>query len=435
MRVLVDDVLDAEQVPLGFKPRLDRLVRIPDFHAGKLRAGFFGQVTGRINRHDKRQLRVGLAGVEVVLAVAGRGVHAAGAAFERDMVAKDQKPLAVEEGVLVLDEFKVAARDADIADGVIGDAAGFHRGLDALGRHQVVIVADLDEGILKIRVQAGRDVGGQRPGGRRPDHDVGVFKRDTGLGQHAVGVGRELEADIDRIAGILAVFDLGFGQGGLVLRAPVNNPAALVDIALFGHLAEDFHLAGLKLRPQGQVGVAEIALHAEALELLVHDVDVLGRELTADTAQFELGNIGLFVAERTQGLELDRQAVGVIAGHIGGAEAGHILITDDDVLDDLVERGAHVNVAVGVRRAVMQNEEGFSLIVFDHLLIDMVFLPVLEHFGFLFRQAGPHFKRGCHLVDGIVVILRQGGARSLSIICCAAVWGVPESVPATPLAE
>lgn len=55
----------------------------------------------------------------------------------------------------------------------------------------------------------------------------------------------------------------------------------------------------------------------------------------------------------------------------------------------------------------MQDILRLALIVFNHLLVDVVFLPVLQHFGFLFRQTSPHFKWGLHLVDGIIVILRQ----------------------------
>ena len=135
---------------------------------------------------------------------------------------------------------------------------------------------------------------------------------------------------------------------------------------------------------------------------------MLGGELLADLAQLKLGDTRLLIAERAQRLQLDRQAVGIVAGHIGCLKAGHILIADDDVLDDLVERGAHVDVAVGIRRAVVQDVLRLALVVLDHLLIDMVVLPVLEHLGLFFRQAGPHFKRGLHLMDGVVVVLRQG---------------------------
>ena len=134
---------------------------------------------------------------------------------------------------------------------------------------------------------------------------------------------------------------------------------------------------------------------------------MLGGKLFADLAQLQLGDTGFLVAEGTQRLQLNGQAVGVIAGHVGCLEAGHVLIADDDVLDDLVQRRTHVDIAVGIRRAVVQDVLRLALVVLNHLLIDMVLLPVLEHFGFLLRQTGPHFKRGLHLMDGVVVVLRQ----------------------------
>ena len=55
----------------------------------------------------------------------------------------------------------------------------------------------------------------------------------------------------------------------------------------------------------------------------------------------------------------------------------------------------------------MQNEARQIRVMFDHFFVDVVFLPILQHFGFLFRQPGTHFKGGSHLMDGIIVILRQ----------------------------
>jgi hypothetical protein len=57
-------------------------------------------------------------------------------------------------------------------------------------------------------------------------------------------------------------------------------------------------------------------------------------------------------------LVLDGQAVAVPARHVGRVEAGHGLGADDDVLEDLVERVADVDAAVGVGRAVVQHELG-----------------------------------------------------------------------------
>ena len=408
MRVLMGDVLHTHQMAALLDVLQNDLVGVPDLETGKLLARLGGQAARVVHGNDNGNLRIVIdADLKVLNTMAGSGVDAARAAFQRDVVTQNDQTLAVKERMLILHELELTAENSLGQDFVLIDMAAFHRGLNELAGHDVVGVTDLDEGIFQIGVQAGRDVGGQRPGGGRPDDDPCLVQRDVVLGQHAVGVVGQLEADIDGIALVLGVLDLSLGQGGAVLGAPVHGLHALVDVALLGHLAEDLDLAGLKLGAQGQVGVLKVALHAQTLELLVHDADVLGGKLLADLAQLQLGDTGLLVAEGAQRLQLDGQAVGVIAGHVGCLEAGHVLIADDDVLDDLVQGRTHVDIAVGIRRAVVQDVLRLALVVLNHLLIDMVLLPVLEHFGFLLRQTGPHFKRGLHLMDGVVVVLRQ----------------------------
>ena len=408
MRVLVGDVLHTHQMAALLDVLQNDLVGVPDLETGKLLARLGGQAARVVHGNDNGNLRIVIdADLKVLNTMAGSGVDAARAAFQRDVVAQNDQTLAVKERMLILHELELTAENSLGQDLVLVDMAALHRGLNELAGHDVVGVTDLDEGIFQIGVQAGRDVGGQRPGGGRPDDDPCLVQRDVVLGQHAVGVVGQLEADIDGIALVLGVLNLSLGQGGAVLGAPVHGLHALVDVALLGHLPEDLDLAGLKLGAQGQVRVLKVALHAQTLELLVHDADVLGGKLLADLAQLQLGDTGLLVAEGAQRLQLDGQAVGVIAGHVGCLEAGHVLIADDDVLDDLVQGRTHVDIAVGIRRAVVQDVLRLALVVLNHLLIDMVLLPVLEHFGFLLRQTGPHFKRGLHLMDGVVVVLRQ----------------------------
>ena len=226
------------------------------------------------------------ADLKVFNTMAGSGVDAARAAFQRDVVAQNDQTLAVKERMLILHELERTAENSLGQDLVLVDMAALHRGLNELAGHDVVGITDLDEGIFQIGVQAGRDVGGQRPGGGRPDDDPCLVQRDVVLGQHAVGGVGQLKADVDRVALVLGVLDLSLSQGGTVLGAPVNGLHALVDVAFHGHLAEDLAQAGLQLGAQGQVGVGEIALDAQALELGVHDIDMLGGELFADLAQF-----------------------------------------------------------------------------------------------------------------------------------------------------
>ena len=62
-----------------------------------------------------------------------------------------------------------------------------------------------------------------------------------------------------------------------------------------------------------------------------------------------------FVAEFGHDFDFDGQAVAIPAGDVGGVEAGHGLVVDDEILEDLVDDVAHVDIAVGVGGAVVQD--------------------------------------------------------------------------------
>ena len=148
----------------------------------------------------------------------------------------------------------------------------------------------------------------------------------------------------------------------------------------------------------------KIANHAQALELIAHDADVLGGKLLADLAQFQLGDVLFLVPQRGKGLQFDGQAVGIEAGHIRGLEAVHVLLADDDILDDLVQRCTHMDAAVGVRRAVVQHKAGLALVMLHQLVVQVVLVPVLQHDGLFLGQAGTHFKQGLGQMQGTVVL-------------------------------
>jgi len=77
----------------------------------------------------------------------------------------------------------------------------------------------------------------------------------------------------------------------------------------------------------------------------------------------------------------------VPAGDIGRVVAAHRVGTGDEVLQGLVERVTHVQSAVGERRAIVQGEAGLALVLFEHEVVEVHFLPVLEHLRRLGRPA------------------------------------------------
>jgi hypothetical protein len=103
-------------------------------------------------------------------------------------------------------------------------------------------------------------------------------------------------------------------------------------------------------------------------------------------------------------LPFDRQAMAVPAGNVMGVLAHHLLRAVDDVLEDLVQRVADMQMAVRIGRAVMQDKLFESPGLLAQLPLETDLLPSLQQQGFLLRQTGFHRKVGLRQADGILVI-------------------------------
>ena len=345
-----------------------------------------------------------LADLEVLRAEAGGGVDAAGAGVQGDVLAVEDDALPVEEGVLGAHQLELAALEGGQhgAGGVVNARGLAHALGQILSQHVHIAARHLEEHIVKLRVEADGIVAGDRPGGGRPDHEIGAGQVDI-LAQLALVVGHG-ELDEDGGTGVVGILNLGLGQGGLVKGAPVHRLHALVDEALLRHLAEDLDLLGLKLGQQGDIGVLPLPQHAQALELAGHLLDVALGVLPALGAELGGGHLVPLYLLVLQNGGLDGQAVGVPAGYIGGAPAGHVAVLDDHILEDLVQGGADVDVAVGVGRAVVEDKGGLALVALHHLVVEVVVIHLLEHLRLPLGQARPHGEVGLGQVDGLVVV-------------------------------
>jgi hypothetical protein len=59
----------------------------------------------------------------------------------------------------------------------------------------------------------------------------------------------------------------------------------------------------------------------------------------------------------------------VPTGGIGHLIARHALIAVDKILDALIQGVAHVEIAVGKRGAIVEDEPGLALVSLEHLMI------------------------------------------------------------------
>ena len=208
------------------------------------------------------------------------------------------------------------------------------------------------------------------------------------------------------------VLDFGFGQRGAAMRAPVHRLLALVDHVLLDELAQradDRRLVGVVHR---LVGLGPLADHAETLELGALNVEVLGGIGLAFAAEVRRAHLPLLGPQLAIDAQLDRQAVAIPAWDVGRVEAHHVVGLDDQVLENLVERVADVDIAVGVRRTIVQQEPLRALAGLANLSVQVHLVPAGDGLGFGRLQVRLHREGRPRQVTGLFPV----GHESLPIV-------------------
>ena len=328
-------------------------------------------------------------------------MDAARAVVRRDVVAHNHRLVNVVHRALDVGAQQLAPRQRAHQTGVL-HAAQLQHLVRNVHRHEVALAVLLVDAVFNVGPKA--DAGGGRngPQRRRPYHDVNGVKPRSGK-EFALVV-CHFKVDIGRHDRVVLILNLGFGQRRLVVRAPVHRLEALIDIPLFGHLAEHFHLTGLKGRLHREIGLIPIPQNPQALELLALVVDIGHGKVGADFAKFRGRHLAAVDAQLLDGLALDGQPVGVPARNVGAGIAALVLVAHHKVLEALVERVPRVNVAVGIGRAVVQNVGGLALVARHNPFVELHLFPLFQNQGLFLGQPGPHGKFGFRQIDGGVVV-------------------------------
>ena len=166
------------------------------------------------------------------------------------------------------------------------------------------------------------------------------------------------------------------------------------------HDAEAFQLPALRIDPALGVGAA---LVAEG-----HD----RRLVTACAGEHGLGL--LLLAVLLLDLPFDRQAVAVPAGHVRRIAAQKVLGAADHVLEDVVQRMAHVDVAVGIGRAIVEDELLPAPASGAQRVIEPDLLPARGNARLLLGEAGLHGEIGLRQEDSVPVIALRGFFRHIA---------------------
>ena len=188
--------------------------------------------------------------------------------------------------------------------------------------------------VVQITAKAGRS--GQPGGNRLP-------------------AANDREAHEDRRGLLLLVLDLGLRERRAAGDAPVHRLVPAVDAAggeALPEFADDRGLVGVGHRQVGGVPVAE---NAEPLELGPLDVDEPLGVLPALLAELGGAEFLLLRSERLVDLEFDREAVAVPSRNVWSVISLDTPRLYNNILEYFIERVTHVDMSVGVRRAVVED--------------------------------------------------------------------------------
>ena len=227
---------------------------------------------------------------------------------------------------------------------ILRDTSLCHDLIDQCLGHDVHLsVGNLHNGIFKVRMQSDAKVSRKGPGGRGPDHEVEPAQIQMAELAFVVMDG---ELHVDRGDRVIVILDLRFGQGGLVMRAPVHRLKAFVDMAVPVHFAEDPHFIGLKAGVHRIVWVFPVSDNAEPLKAFHLDFGILLGISMTGAAEVRSGHFLVIELLLLDDCAFNRHAVVVPAGNIGDIAAAHHIAAVDKVLQGLVQGVTHMDISV-----------------------------------------------------------------------------------------
>ena len=348
-------------------------------------------------------------------------MHKAGARIIRHMVARNHRhreiPFAVAAfnprvGMCQRQSCQIVGRHvAQTADHIGAGQLGLSK--DCLGQgicHQNPVTDrgrafcrptdDLIKTISNARPESHRAVLGNGPGRCGPDQHIGL-----GLGEQRIACHR-FKPHPDHVAGVVVIFYLCLGQRGFLDWRPHDGLGALVQRPVHQEGHELIRDHGLGVVIHCQIWLFPLTGHAQTFELFTLNIDPALGEFAAFLTEGH--NIDIVLVQTLGAILLfdlpfDRQAVAIPTGHIARVAAHHLLAANHHILEDLVQRVADVQMAVGVGRAVMQGEIAASGL-FAQAVIDPDLLPAGQPVGFALGQACAHGKIGFGQEDGVAVV-------------------------------
>ena len=443
-RVEPDEPLDgrAEDDRLLAAPAVRILVRVPEIHADEGAGGaqVFDDLRVRVEDSfalvfldrrvpaavvdggEDREVRP-FAGLEVVLAVAGRGMDESGARVHGHVVARDDAERA---GLLLRSELTShltgkrmrVARPHERGAGhersafPVRPADIVRHSLHETVRHQVPLTAHVDPCIELVGMDRDCDIRRNRPGRRGPDEKCRTIGAVVHVGQPDLC----RKSDVDRRVLTRLVLELRLGESGPVREAPAHGFQVAEEQIAFVEAAESLRDHRFVPEAHRRVGMRPQTPDPEPLELLPLYVDELLRVLAASAPDRDCVHLPLLGPELLVDLLLDGETVAVPAGNVGGIEVHHRAASHDDVFQDFVHRRAEVQVPVRVGRPVVKDELGPAAPRVANPLLQPHLRPRRQPRGLAPRQVGLHREVRAREIQSRLVVARFRHSPSLKAV-------------------
>ncbi len=149
-----------------------------------------------------------------------------------------------------------------------------------------------------------------------------------------------------------------------------------------------------------------VAHNAKAFKFFALNVKPFLSKLAAFLTEFGDWNIVLvfaFSAIAFFDFPFNRKTVAIPTRHIDGILTEHLLRTGDDVFEDFVERVPNVQMAVGIRGAVMKDKHFTIGRNTANFAIEILILPLVKQCGLHLWQTRPHREIGFGQDNGLFV--------------------------------
>ena len=374
MGVLVMDILFTQQESQFRQVFQDRYIGVKHKQAFKALAGFRRHLTLFVYGADNRYI-VFQAGQIVHVAVTAGRMYTAGTGFQVNIVCQTNHGFTMivfRERMLAFRKFHFTAFYR--AQYVAQSQSCFRRHIiDQLAGHEQHFVTVFHKGILKIRVQRHRHVAGNSPGRGGPDYNINRPAVHAFRSLAIVFGQREFDINGRRL--LVCIFNFRFRQCGFAMGAPVNRFQSFINVTLVGHGAKYANLLRFKRMLQGQIGMIPVAQHAQPFEFFPLDIHKLMGVGITFCPQIQRRHA---VTVHTHSVEtgmFNRHAVRIPAGNIRSIIALGIFIFNDDIFQYFIQRMPHMDMAVGIRRSVMEYPLGMPFMQFLFLFINLVFFP------------------------------------------------------------